>query len=78
MSASVILEITPKKYGPGLKLMKHFGYKRTSPIGCNKNGLVDPIKVIARKNQDTSSLGFKKIPVHLGINKFIPEPKNSF
>ena len=42
-----------------------------------KNGLVDPIKVITRRNQDTSSLGFKKIPFHLGIKKFIPEPENS-
>ena len=39
-------EITPEKYGPGLKLMKHFGHKGTSPIGCNKNGLIDLVKVI--------------------------------
>lgn len=54
--------------------MKHFGYKGTSPIGCNNNGLIDPVKPIARRNRDTSSLGFNKVPFHLGINKFVPEP----
>lgn len=33
--------------------------------------------MIARRNQDTFGLGFKKIPFHLRINKFIPEPKIS-
>lgn len=70
-------EITPQKYGPGLKIIKHFGYKGTGPIGCNNNGLIDLVKVIARRNQDTSGLGFKKIPFHLRINKFILESKNS-
>ena len=70
-------EITCEKYDPGLKLMKRFGYKGIGPIGCNKNGLVDPIKEIARRNWNTSSLGFKKIPFHLGINKFIPELESS-
>ena len=57
--------------------MKCFGYNGIGPIGCNKNGLIDLVKAIARRNQDTSGLGFKKIPFHLGINKFIPEPKSS-
>lgn len=57
--------------------MKRFGYKRTGPIGCNKNGLIDPIKVIARRNRDIAGLGFKKVPFHLGIKKFIPKPKSS-
>ena len=70
-------EITPKKYGPGLRLMKHFGYKGTGPIGCNKNGLINPVKEIVRRNRDTSSLGFKKVPFHLGPNKFIPKPESS-
>ena len=43
-------EITSKKYGPGLKIMKCFGFKGTGPIGCNKNGLIDLVKVIARRN----------------------------
>ena len=29
------------------------------------------------KNRDTSGLGFKKIPFHLGIKKFILESENS-
>lgn len=70
-------EITPDKYGPGLRLMKHFGYKGTGPIGCNNNGLINPVKAIARRNRDTSSLGFKKIPFHLGINKFVPPHESS-
>ena len=57
--------------------MKHFGYKGIGPIVCYNNGVIDPIKAIARRNRDTSSLGFKKIPFHLGINKFILESKNS-
>ena len=40
-------EITPEKYGPSLRLMKLFGYKGTSPIRCNNNGLIDPVKEIA-------------------------------
>lgn len=70
-------EITPKKYGPGLQLMKHFGYKGTGPIGCNNNDLIDPVKAIDRRNRDTSGLGFKKVPFHLGINKFVPKPDSS-
>jgi hypothetical protein len=58
--------------------MKCFRYKGTSPIGCNKNGLINPIKEIAQRNRDTSSLGFKKVPFHLGINKFVLEPDSSF
>ena len=70
-------EITPEKYGPGLRLMKRYGYKGTGPIGCNNNGLIDPIAVTARSNKDSTGLGFKKVPFHLGINKFVPEPECS-
>ena len=55
--------------------MKCYGYKGTSHIGCNDNGLSDPIAVIAHNNKDSTSLGFKKVPFHLGINKFVPEPE---
>lgn len=57
--------------------MKHFGYKGTSPIGCNNNGLIDLVKAIARRNKDTFGLGFKKVPFHLGINKFVLPPESS-
>ena len=57
--------------------MKQFGYKGIGPIGCNKNGLIDLFKVISRRNWDTSGLGFKKIPFHVGINKFVPKPEDS-
>ena len=57
--------------------MKCYGYKGTGPIGCNDNGLIDPIAVIARSNKDSIGLGFKKVPFHLGINKFVPEPECS-
>ena len=39
--------------------------------------MIDLIKSIARRNRDNSSLGFKKVPFHLGINKFVLEPKSS-
>ena len=52
--------------------MKHFGYKGTGPIGCNNNGVIDPVKATTRSNSDTTGLGFKKVPFHLGSNKFIP------
>ena len=55
--------------------MKCYGYKGTGPIGCNNNGLIDPIIVTTRSNKDSTGLGFKKIPFHLGINKFVPEPE---
>ena len=57
--------------------MKHYGYKGIGPIGCNNNGLIDPIVVIAHSNRDSTGLGFKKVPFHLGINKFVPEPECS-
>ena len=57
--------------------MKRYGYKGTGPIGCNNNGLIDPIAVTARNNRDSTSLGYKKVPFHLGINKFVPEPECS-
>ena len=59
------------------KAMKHFGYKGNGPIGCNNNGLIDPIKGISRRPWDAIGLGFKKVPFHLGINKFIRESKSS-
>lgn len=58
--------------------MKWFGFKGNGPIGCNNNGLIDPIKEISRRPHDTIGLGFKKVPFHLEINKFIPESKSSF
>ena len=57
--------------------MKIFFYIEIGPIGCNNNSLIDPIKAIAQRNRDTSSLGFMKIPFHLGINKCIPEYESS-
>ena len=68
-------EITPEKYDLGLGLMKHYGYKGIGPIGYNNNGLIDPIIVIAHNNRDSTGLGFKKVPFHLGINKFVPKPE---
>ena len=47
------------------------------PIGCNNNGLIDPLKATAQRNSDNFGLGFKKIPFHLGINKFIPKIESS-
>ena len=44
-------EITPKKYGLGLRLMKHYGCKGVDPIGCNNNGLIDPLKATTRSNK---------------------------
>ena len=44
-------EITLEKYDPGLKLMKHYGYKGTGPIGCNNNGLINPIAVNSSQQQ---------------------------
>ena len=35
--------------------------------------MIDPITVIARSNKDSTGLGFKKVPFHLGINKFVSE-----
>ena len=64
-------EITPEKYGPSLRLMKCYGYKGTGPIGCNNNGLIAPITVIAHNNRDSTGLGYKKVHFHLGINKFV-------
>ena len=55
--------------------MKHYGYKGTGPIGCNNNGLIHPIAVTAHNNKHSTGLGFKKVPFHLGINKFVHEPK---
>lgn len=69
-------EITPKNYGQGLKLMKQLGYKGNGPIGWNNKGVIDPIKAIPRWPLDTIGLGFKKVPFHLGINFFLPEPNN--
>ena len=70
-------EITPEKYSLGLKLMKHYGYKGIGPIGYNNNGLIDPIIVTTCSNRDSIGLGFKKVPFHLGINKFIPKLESS-
>lgn len=63
--------ITPEKYGPGLKLMKRYGYKGTGPIGYNNNGLIDLITATTRSNKDRTGLGYNKTPFHLGINKFV-------
>ena len=57
--------------------MKRYGYKGIGPIGCNNNGLIDPLVVTACSNRDSMVLGFKKVPFHLGINKFIPQPDSS-
>ena len=57
--------------------MKCYGYKGIGLIGCNNNGLIDSLKAIAHNNRDNSGLGFKKIPFHLEINKFILEPESS-
>ena len=57
--------------------MKHYGYKGIGPIGCNNNGLMHPLKATAHNNRENSSLGFKKVPFYLGINKLIPEPRSS-
>ena len=54
--------------------MKCFGYKGNEPIGVNNKGLLKPIKATSRHKQDTTSLGFTKIPFHLGINQFVPKP----
>lgn len=70
-------EITPEKYGLGLKLIKCLGYKSNGPIGHNNNRLIDPIKETSRKPCDTIGLGFKKVPFHLGINKFVPKSDSS-
>jgi hypothetical protein len=71
-------EITPEKYGHGLMILNHFGYKGTGPIGCNNNGLINPIKATDRSNNNTTGLGFKKVHFHLGPNKFISSPEISF
>ena len=61
--------------------MKHFGYKGNGPIGLNNKGLLKPIEATGRHQRDTTGLGFKKAPFHLGLNKFItasnsqPEPE---
>ena len=57
--------------------MKRYGYKGVGPIGCNNNGLIDPLKAITHNNRDNTSLGFKNVPFHLGIKKFLLEPNSS-
>ena len=56
--------------------MKQFGYKGSGPIGVNNKDFHELIEAIGRHTSDTIGLGFKKIPFHLGINKFVPELDN--
>ena len=57
--------------------MKCYDYKGVGLIGCDNNGLINPLKATTCSNRDNTGLGFKKVPFHLGINKFVLEPKCS-
>jgi hypothetical protein len=58
--------------------MEWFGYVDNGPIGINNNGLLEPIQAKGRSLGDTTGLGFKKVPFHLGINKFVqPEHQSA-
>lgn len=66
-------DIPSHKHGRGYKTVKR--HRGEGPIGRYKKGLIDPIEVHFKWLDDTTSLGFKKKPFHLGKKKFIDVPK---
>lgn len=74
--ATLKCEIEIEIYGKGFKLMKQFGYKGNGPLLVNSKGLRKPTKATCKCKGDTTSLGFKIIPLHLGVNKFVPKPNH--